>query len=79
LVSSEPLWQEVANARLDSGLRAFTLEVNYTDDFGINASLKAKIAGVGLEIGGTFTEYRETVWKLGGTFADRLPPGETPE
>jgi hypothetical protein len=67
----------VANARLESGLRAFTIDVNYTDDFGINASLKAKIASVGLELGGTFTEYRETVWKLSGTFAEKLTPDAT--
>src|SRR5690606_16203739 len=70
-IRSEPLWQEVANARLESGLRAFTIDVNYTDDFGINAGLKAKIANVGLELGGNFTEYRETVWKLSGTFAEQ--------
>lgn len=72
---SEPLWQEVANARLESGLRSFTLDVRYTDDFGINAGLKAKIAGVGLKLGGTFTEYRETVWKLSVTFAEQLRTG----
>lgn len=72
---SEPLWQEVANARLESGLRSFTLDVKYTDDFGINAGLKAKIAGVGLKLGGTFTEYRETVWKLSVTFAEQLRTG----
>ncbi len=67
---SEPLWQEVADARLESGLRDFATEVNYTDDFGINADLKAKIASAGLGLGGTFTEFRETVWKLSGTFAE---------
>jgi len=74
---SEPLWQEVANARLESGLRAFTLDVNYADDFGINAGLKAKIAGVGLKLGGNFTECRETVWKLSGTFSVQQHPGKT--
>lgn len=75
--SQELLWQEVANARLESGLRAFTIDVNYTEDFGINANLKAKIAKVGLEAGGTFTEYQHTVWKLSGTFAEQLSPGAT--
>ena len=74
---SEPLWREVANARLESGLRAFTIDVNYTDDFGINANLKAKIISVGLELGGKFTEYKETAWKLSGTFAEDLLPGAT--
>jgi hypothetical protein len=68
---SEPLWREIADARLESGLQAFTLEVNYTDDFGVNASLEAKISNVGLDLGGTFTDFRETVWRLSGTFADQ--------
>ena len=72
---SEPLWQEVANARLESGLRSFSIDVTYTDDFGVNANLKTKIASVGLELGGTFTEYRETRWQLSGTFAEPPTPG----
>lgn len=70
---SEPLWQEVARLRLESGLRTFNLDLSYTDDFGIDASLKAKFAEVGFGLGGTFTEYRETQWKISGTFAE-LPP-----
>lgn len=68
---SEPLWQEVANARIEHGLLTFNLEVNYTEDFGVNANLKSKIAGSGLELGGRFTEFQETVWKLSGRFADQ--------
>lgn len=67
---SEPLWQEVAAARLESGLRAFTIDVSYTEDLGVNAALKAKIAKVGLDVGGKFTEYQETIWKLSGTFTE---------
>lgn len=70
---SEPLWNEVADARLHGGLQSFTIDVNYTDDFGINANLNAKIAKVGLETGGKLTEYRETIWKLSGSFATGLP------
>ena len=68
---SEPFWREVASARLESDLQAFAFEVNYTDDFGVNASLEAKISKVGLGLGGAFTDFRETVWKLSGTFADQ--------
>lgn len=71
---SERIWQTLAETRLESGLRTFDIELRYTDDFGIDGNLKAKIARVGLEVGGSFTEYRETVWKLSGTFAEQLPP-----
>lgn len=77
--ASEPLWKEVANARLESGLRSFTIDVNYTDDFGINANLQAKVASAGLRLGGNFTEFQETRWKLSGTFAEQLLPIETSE
>ncbi len=72
---SEPLWQEVANARLESGLRAFTIDVSYTDDFGVNGGLTASVADIGLKLGGTFTEFRATSWNLSGTFAEQLDPG----
>jgi hypothetical protein len=75
---TEPLWQEIANARLESGLRQFTIDVNYTDDFGINAKLEAKIASVGLGLGGSFTEFRETNWKLTGTFAENVQSAVQP-
>jgi hypothetical protein len=67
---SEPLWMAIAHARLESGLRSFSLELAYKDDFGVNAKLKARIATAGLELGGNFTDYRETVWKLSGTFSE---------
>lgn len=75
--SSEPLWRAVADARLESGLLSYSLEVNYTEDFGINANLNAKIANVGLEAGGKFQECRATTWRLNVTFAEDLPPETT--
>jgi hypothetical protein len=50
----EPLWQEVAQARLESGLDSFVLDVRSTDDYGVNARLKALVAKAGLEAGGAF-------------------------
>lgn len=66
----EPLWREVARARLDAGLRSFRIDVKYTDDFGVHASLKAAVAEVGLEVGGSFTEHQDTVWRFEGTFGE---------
>jgi hypothetical protein len=65
----EPLWQEVADARLTSGLTSFVLDVRSFDDYGVNASLKALVAKSGLEAGGSFVEHRATLWRLEGTFA----------
>jgi len=66
----EPLWQAVAEARLQSGLTSFELDVRYIDDFNINAKLSLKVGKIGLEIGGKFTEHKETVWHLRGAFAE---------
>jgi hypothetical protein len=65
----EPLWQEVAQARLESGLDSFVLDVRSTDDYGVNARLKALVAKAGLEAGGAFVEHRNTVWRLQGAFS----------
>jgi hypothetical protein len=65
----EPLWREVAEARLESGLDAFVIDVRSTDDYGVNAGLKALVAKTGLEVGGSFVEHRNTVWRLQGTFS----------
>jgi len=66
----EPLWKEVADARLTSGLRAFVLDIKSFDDYGVNANLQALIARSGLEAGGSFVEHSATWWRLEGTFLD---------
>jgi hypothetical protein len=67
--SHEPLWQEVAQARLESGLDAFVIDVRSMDDYGVNANLKTLVGKTGLEFGGTFVEHRNTVWRLQGKFS----------
>lgn len=64
----EPLWREVADARLESGLTSFQVDVEYTEDFGVNSSVKTIIAKTGLEIGGAFSEHQKTIWRLKGSF-----------
>lgn len=64
----EPLWQEVVDARLTSGLQSFVLDVKYFDDYGVNARLKALVAKSGFEVGGSFVEHRATLWRLEGNF-----------
>ncbi|MFM0140389.1 hypothetical protein [Caballeronia grimmiae] len=64
----EPTWQSIAKGRLDYGLKEFSLTVNYDDDFGINAGLKATASKAEFELGGSFEDHRATSWKLHGKF-----------
>jgi len=64
----ESLWQAVATARVDNGLKNFNLSLTYSDDYGLNGDFKAAIKGTGLELGGKFEEHQSTVWKITGTF-----------
>ena len=64
----EPLWQEVARARLEAGLESFELDIHYTDDFGVNAELSAKVEGIGIDIGGPFNGNEQEMWRLSGNF-----------
>jgi hypothetical protein len=68
----EPIWQAVAKGRIEEGLETFSFTLEYTDDFGVNADLAARVAKYGLSVGGTFTEHKKTVWKVKGAFKDRL-------
>jgi hypothetical protein len=65
----EPLWAEVAAARLEDGLDEFVIDVRSTDDFGVNASLKVLIGKTKLDAGGKFVEHQDTTWRLQGTFS----------
>ena len=64
----EPTWQAVAKGRLSFGLAQFSLTVNYEDDFGVNAGLKASAQKAGLELGGNFEDHEATTWTLHGKF-----------
>lgn len=66
----EPLWQEIAEARIRSGLKSFTLDVRSTDDYGINASLKVAVNKAGLDVGGDFRQHKSTIWRMAGTFGE---------
>lgn len=69
----EALWQTVAIARVNNGLKNFNLSLTYSDDYGLNAGFKSTIKGTGLDLGGKFEEHQSTVWKITGTFG----PGDS--
>lgn len=69
----EPLWQAMAHARLTRGITQYTVSFSHESDFGIDAGLCAKIAGLGLDLGGKFLQsesvvktYEVTFWPRGG-------------
>lgn len=65
----EEFWKSMTKLRLNNGLDTYRLEVNYEEDFGVNAQVSAKIQGVGLELGGEFKTLTSTKWVMSGTFA----------
>ncbi len=64
----EPTWQQVADGRLNYGLRNFALGVRYDDDFGVNVGFKLAVAKYGLDLGGEFEDHRSTEWRITGKF-----------
>lgn len=64
----ENTWQQVVNGRLNFGLKNFLLNLQYQEDYGINAGLKMKIQKVGYQLGGEFERHQSTVWEIKGDF-----------
>ncbi len=65
----EPTWQSLAEGRLKFGLRKFSLQLNYNDDFSVHAGLKVMAEKAGFDLGGKFTDHVSTSWSIAGTFA----------
>lgn len=65
----EPTWRQIAEGRLQYGLKDFVLSVRYEDDFGVNAGLKVQAVKAGLDMGGKFEDHEATIWRLQGEFA----------
>jgi hypothetical protein len=64
----EPLWQEVADGRLNRRLKSFSMILSYSTDFGIDAGLAVQVKEMGFEVGGTFKDYQSTVWRMAASF-----------
>lgn len=77
-LAHEPMWQEVARARLESGLESFAIDVRYTDDFGVDDDLKAAVRRAGIGLGGRFARPEVTVWHLRGAFGGAVDRAEDP-
>ena len=64
----EPTWQKVAEGRMKFGLKKFSLQLQYQDDFGVNMGLKMKAENSGLDLGGNFQNHESTTWSINGLF-----------
>lgn len=66
--SHEPTWQKIAEGRIKFGMKNFGMQLIYQDDYGVNAELKAKAKGAGLDLGGKFEDHQSTTWSISGKF-----------
>jgi len=64
----EPTWQSTAEARIKFGPKRFSLKLQYTDDYGVNANLAIGAQNAGFSLGGSFEKHQKTVWSLEGKF-----------
>lgn len=48
---NEPTWKNIADARINSGLKVFDLELRYYDHFNIDEDIAAKLNGLEFKLG----------------------------
>ncbi len=65
----EASWQAVAQRRLSFRTEAFRAVLNYEEDYGVSASVKASVANTGVNLGGNFQDFESTCWRFEGEFA----------
>lgn len=65
----EASWQALAQRRLKHRTSKLRATLSYTESFGVDASLKASVEGVGLKLGGSFNDFESTSWEFEGEFA----------
>jgi hypothetical protein len=69
----ESTWRQIVEGRTKFGLKTFSLNLQYTEDYGVNLGLKAEIQAVQLDLGGEFEKHQSTTWEIKGTFRSGTP------
>ena len=64
----ESTWKQVVEGRTKFGLKKFSLNLQYQEDYGINVGLEARVEKAGLDLGGQFERHQSTTWWIHGTF-----------
>jgi len=67
----EPDWRTLAEGRMRGDVQDVSLAFRYVDDFGINASMKAGIEGVGFSVGANWRDLEAEEWFIRGTFRSK--------
>ena len=70
---NEPMWQSIARGRLEHRMRNCQMVVNYEDNYGVSAKLRAGIAKLKgkLRLGGEWKDHKVTQWKVYANFGAR--------
>ncbi|MCH1627744.1 hypothetical protein [Fredinandcohnia quinoae] len=59
----------IANSRINSGVESFELEVEITEEFGINPSIKIPLENGGyITAGAEVSEFKKSIFRLVGEF-----------
>jgi len=58
-VTSEPSWATLQRIRINNGITKSRVEINYSDEMGINAEFAGKLNRIGVNIGGKFNEIKK--------------------
>ncbi len=61
-MNGEPTWTMMESLRLERNLERHRAEFNYSSDMGVSGDVAAKIAKVGLSIGGKYEEMKHIKW-----------------
>lgn len=64
----ESTWKQIVEGRTKFGLKTFSLNLQYQEDYGVNLGLKAEIEAAHLDLGGEFEKHQSTTWEIRGTF-----------
>ena len=58
-MNGEPTWETLQKVRLQNSVENYSAEFNYADDFGVTADVANSLNGVGVKIGGSFSEFKK--------------------
>ena len=61
-MAGEATWSGMQKVRLEHGLLRCRAELNYRDEMGVNAEVTAKVARLGLNLGGSLDEFHSRHW-----------------
>jgi len=71
-IESEPTWRTLQKVRLENKVSEYYTEFNYTEEMGITTDISGKLNKVGLNIGGSFNQFKKIERKFKVVFWDNL-------